>query len=1185
MRAQPMSTCGKRYWWVEEAGKSSRRHRFRAARGVLGMDQRRFLVKGSLPPGQPFAIGAVQFVSQPLFRSIDRPTVPGAAPGDTWHIVSALSADGINDWDVCHALVAGGPAIAGGVRFAEPDIAHSMVVGPEADAPHADAPCQADPQNDKFPRESDNFWFHDSAHCDISGLGTGSGVRIAHLDTGYDPHHDNRPHSVHFERNLVENNNDATDAGTTGPLTNPGHGVGTIGLLAGAPVNGVRLGMAPAADVVPVRIATSVVLFYTSTVAQAMDYVHELCRNGPTAVDVVTMSMGGVASQAWADAVNALYEAGVFVVTAAGNNQGNLPSRFIVFPARFRRVVAACGIMADQRPYTDLGLGRMAGNYGPSSKMDTALAAYTPNVPWARRGCAGIVNWNGAGTSSATPQIAGAAALYAEAHASALARYPERWMRVEAIRDALFRTADNRDRTHLGQGVVRPAMAVGVAPPAAVDPSRKQPPDDARWALLRVLTGVGIAADDARSAMLELEALQLSQSAEVEKLLPESGAPLTSQQAHAIADAIAARPGASQHLRDALSQTSARVFPSAAVASAAAAVGATGAALHRAVPQPLRRRLQIYAFDPQLESQIGTAGYSEAVVDVRWEPLAPGPVGAYVEVVDIDPASALVYAPVELDRVELVAGDGLRPAEGEPQFHQQMVYAVAMRAIEHFERALGRVALWAPRIISNGRDGTPYKEDYVERLRIYPHALRDANAYYSPDKKALLFGYFPAMVDGEVARGQVVFSCLSSDIVAHETAHALLDGLHRHYIEPTNPDQTAFHEAFADMVALFHHFTIPQALRAQIAAQRGDLEARSLLAEIAYQFGAATAGHGALRNAIGTPPCRTDYSSADEPHARGLVLVSAVFDAFVQVYTERCADLFRLASAGTGILPPGAIPSDLADRLAEEASKLAARWLVMIVRSLDYCPPVDITFGDFLRALLTSDRDAAPEDPLHFRIALASAFQARGISAEGVRYGSPGSLYWDAAPDAVAGLALPLSQFDMHWDLNTDRRRAYDLSRTNARRLHDFVIQQPPEVLSEFGVQQPGPATLEDLPGMLHGIEIHSVRPASRVVEGAGTLQQLIVGITQAWTAGADSPDGAVTAGDVLYSGATLVVDLRSERISYLVRKRLKHAIEFRRSLHDSAGAASLRGNYTNHPIGEPFALVHAQYRSMGPVA
>jgi hypothetical protein len=37
--------------------------------------------------------------------------------------------------------------------------------------------------------------------------------------------------------------------------------------------------------------------------------------------------------------------------------------------------------MADGNPYADLPPKRMAGNYGPGSKMRTAIAAYTPNVP------------------------------------------------------------------------------------------------------------------------------------------------------------------------------------------------------------------------------------------------------------------------------------------------------------------------------------------------------------------------------------------------------------------------------------------------------------------------------------------------------------------------------------------------------------------------------------------------------------------------------------------------------------------------------------------------------------------------------------------------------------------------------------------------------------------------------------
>ncbi len=161
-------------------------------------------------------------------------------------------------------------------------------------------------------------------------------------------------------------------------------------------------------------------------------------RQPATAVDVVTLSMGGLASSAWADAVNALYEAGVVVVTAAGNNFGNLPTHHVVYPARFNRVIAACGVMADHQPYADLPASKMAGNYGPASKMRTAMAAYTPNVPWAKLGCGTVVDLDGAGTSAATPQIAAAAATWLQKNKAACGRYTQPWMRVGAVRRALF---------------------------------------------------------------------------------------------------------------------------------------------------------------------------------------------------------------------------------------------------------------------------------------------------------------------------------------------------------------------------------------------------------------------------------------------------------------------------------------------------------------------------------------------------------------------------------------------------------------------------------------------------------------------------------------------------------------------------------------------------------------------------
>jgi hypothetical protein len=157
------------------------------------------------------------------------------------------------------------------------------------------------------------------------------------------------------------------------------------------------------------------------------------------------------------------------------------------------------------------------------------------------------------------------------------------------------------------------------------------------------------------------------------------------------------------------------------------------------VAEPVARKLRIFAFDPSLSTQFDLAGIGEITISIPWErDLQPGPVGEYIEVVDADPASGVFYKPVDLNDKWVLAQNGIAPSETNPLFHQQMVYAVAMTTIGHFEQALGRVALWS----SHRPAAAPAEQQFVRRLRIYPHALRDRNAYYSPQKKALLFGYF-----------------------------------------------------------------------------------------------------------------------------------------------------------------------------------------------------------------------------------------------------------------------------------------------------------------------------------------------------------------------------------------------------------------------------------------------------------
>ena len=274
-----------------------------------------------------------------------------------------------------------------------------------------------------------------------------------------------------------------------------------------------------------------------------------------------------------------------------------------------------------------------------------------------------------------------------------------------------------------------------------------------------------------------------------------------------------------------------------------------------------------------------------------------------------------------------------------------------------------------------------------------------------------MFGYFSTTAkDGKNTPGTTVFTCLSHDIIAHETTHALLDGVHPRFNEPVNEDVLAFHEAFADIVALFQHFSYPGVLRDQIARTRGDLARQSVLGQLAQQFALASGRGDALRSYLGkeedgvwkpVKPDPTLLEQTTEPHDRGAILVAAVFGAFTKVYQARTRDLFRIATEGTGVLRDGDIHPDLVNRLADEAQRAAERALQMCIRAIDYCPPVGITFGAYLRAVITADYDMNPVDRENWRLAFIESFREWGISPRGIRSMSEDSLLWPTESQVI----------------------------------------------------------------------------------------------------------------------------------------------------------------------------------------
>jgi hypothetical protein len=415
-----------------------------------------------------------------------------------------------------------------------------------------------------------------------------------------------------------------------------------------------------------------------------------------------------------------------------------------------------------------------------------------------------------------------------------------------------------------------------------------------------------------------------------------------------------------------------------------AAVRRSGAAKSN-TRQPLRY-MTIIAQDPSV-TQGGRI--LTAKVGVPAEDLIAGPMGYRVHVVDYDSTRQYFH------------GGHVLPAsyEDEPKnwqrgnpgivkdfrFHAQNVYALVMKTLARFEFALGRRLGWS---FDN------------HQLKIAPHGMFDANAFYSPVEEGLVFGYFKGL------SGRPVFTALSHDVVVHETTHALLDALRERYMLPSNPDQAAFHEGFADVIALLSVFALPEVVGHLLSPSKGkqdgartiprkniepDALQASALFGLAYHRGKELEGlrGGARRRSaeLEANPKILDDPEFSEAHRRGEVFVAAVMQAFIAAWSKRIKD--------TGVDGQEAFPlASAAEEGADIADALATLW----IRALDYMPPVHITFQDALTAALTSDTQVRPDDQrFELRHYLKEQFAAYGIAPVAAKRASQPDC-WSPAP-------------------------------------------------------------------------------------------------------------------------------------------------------------------------------------------
>jgi hypothetical protein len=383
-----------------------------------------------------------------------------------------------------------------------------------------------------------------------------------------------------------------------------------------------------------------------------------------------------------------------------------------------------------------------------------------------------------------------------------------------------------------------------------------------------------------------------------------------------------------------------------------------------------------YLQDPWVASKSAQAGIQP--FRIEWEPgLADGPTSSRLAVVDYNADTGLLVAPAKWNRRKRrfvgPKGETLDGARRELfQFHQVNAWAVVQSVLDLFEGplALGRPIPW-------GIDGN--------RLILVPHAGFGENAFYDRRSKSLQFYYYGAA-------GSPKYTCLSHDIIAHETGHAVLDGIRPYYFQFTSLETAAFHEFIADLAALIAALR-NNYLRQVVGEQTGgELERDSFLSCLAEEFGAhlkgkaddrsrkLVGGIAKLRDA-NNRLTMADIKDDDSPHRLSQVLTGAVYDV-----------LKRIAKGYKGTVK-------------ENLWHATERLIRMFLQPLDLCPPVDIRFSDYARAVARNFELHEPLDSERrqdYAGFIEDAFAKRGICDPGCLHGHPLPAEWDVFHDVQA---------------------------------------------------------------------------------------------------------------------------------------------------------------------------------------
>ncbi len=237
----------------------------------------------------------------------------------------------------------------------------------------------------------------------------------------------------------------------------------------------------------------------------------------------------------------------------------------------------------------------------------------------------------------------------------------------------------------------------------------------------------------------------------------------------------------------------------------------------------------------------------------------------------------------------------------------------------------------------------------TDPLCVQPQSFTGANAFYSRSGRALRFGYFSQ------ADGQSRHMCRSLDIVAHQTGHAILDGLKPGWISTSNLPQTgALHESFGDLCAIFLAMTQPDQAEGIVALTRANLHDRNYIAANRDESGAALGIRFGLRSADND--LRVSQAG-NEVQTLSQVFTGAVYDCLSDIFAF---EEYRQRAT-----------KDASQVLVETARHLWRMYLQAVIK----CPPVGATFADVTNRMLQISH--GQKDPPIYRSLMRNRMTAR----------------------------------------------------------------------------------------------------------------------------------------------------------------------------------------------------------------